>query len=283
MRKIPVIAGLVFLAAGCVRLTPDYLRGTDYGRALMLYQDGRLFQARQVAENVAPEDPASEAAERLLMEIDSVMLKVSNRHMELGEDYEAAGVLRLALKEYRSALLYNPENTLLVKKVKNLEKVISTVDLKDVEKIIKKRAAENTRKGKKVVRKRKRIKTKNGEISNDDIEELANNHYMKGKLYLESGAVAKSIAEFEKVLTIVPTYMDTTLLLGQARESLDKAVDLHLKRGIAYFQKEEIALAIKEWDAALALDPENTVAADYKARAEAILERLRRIRERQSR
>ena len=41
-------------------------------------------------------------------------------------------------------------------------------------------------------------------------------------------------------------------------------------------------MAIKEWEAVLELDPSNKVAADYKDRAEVIMERLKRIREKQS-
>jgi len=76
--------------------------------------------------------------------------------------------------------------------------------------------------------------------------------------------------------------MNTTDLLARAKKERDKAVDIRFRKGIAYFQSEEMEMAIKEWEAVLELDPSNKVAADYKYRAEVIMERLKRIREKQT-
>jgi len=80
-------------------------------------------------------------------------------------------------------------------------------------------------------------------------------------------------------MKLIPRYRDTEKLLTVTTKEINEAINIHLKNGIDYFQKEELELAIKEWKIVLELDPYNKTAADYKARAEAILEKMKDIQE----
>lgn len=289
LRLVFVITALL-VAGGCVQFTREYAGATDYGRALLLYWDGRLIEAQEMAERVGPGDPSRAAAERLLWRIRSLTLRAADKHVELGGMYERAGIPVLALREYAGAQRLNPASAFIERKVSGLTGVVAgpgrsyIVDIDDIEQIIDRAPARystrpGTAKAGPVYRKRGEA----GGAGEADIEALIAGHYARGKRLLAAGELRGSVAEFEVVLTLRPAYRDATALLGRARVALDRAVGLHLKRGIAYFQKEEMASAIRQWDAALRLDPENVVALDYKARAELIMERLEKIRKRQSR
>ncbi|MBI5587003.1 MAG: hypothetical protein HY889_01400 [Deltaproteobacteria bacterium] len=67
-------------------------------------------------------------------------------------------------------------------------------------------------------------------------------------------------------------------LPNMSKEQRVRSSEEHLKKGIAYFQAEDLETAIKVWDAAIELDRDNKTAVEYKRRAEVVLERLKEIR-----
>lgn len=259
--RLALIVSLLMLA-GCVQMSSRFVNGSEYDRAVVLYENGRIIEARERVKAIPKESPDYKAARKFLSEINAFTLQLSRRHMELAEDYEKAGIYGKAVVEYSEAIRFNPSNLLARNKVEVLSDAI--------------------RSGEKQSLVKKPLKKNGSSPSKEDPEDLANLHYLKGKIYLESKAYARAIEEFTTVLKFVPAYMNVKDLLALAKKERDKAVDTHLKRGIAHFQTEEMELAIKEWDTVLELDPSNRVAADYKYRAEVIMERLRNIREKQA-
>lgn len=249
----------IALLAGCAQMQPGYMLSSDFERAMSYYESGRLSEAREKAKSVPREAPDYKAARKLIEDINTISMQLARRHMDMGEDFEKAGIYTRALFEYRQSLKYNPSNILALKRVEVITDAL--------------------RSGEKPVQLEKKQSKKN---SREEPEDIANTHYLKGKIYLDSKAYAKAIEEFSAVLKILPAYMNTKDLLSRAKKERDKAVDIRFRKGIAYFQSEEMEMAIKEWEAVLELDPSNKVAADYKYRAEVIMERLKRIREKQT-
>lgn len=255
--KISAVLFVALLFAGCADMNPAYWSGTELDRATAYYQNGRILDALSKAKSIPRSDKDYRAARKLIEDINSISMQLSRRHMDIGEDFERAGIYPGALKEYKKSLKYNSANILARKKVETISEAMRSGEKYDRNKLAKKAAREEP-------------------------EDLANTHYLKGKIYLDSRAYAKAIEEFTAALKILPAYMNTEELLARAKKERDKAVDAHLRKGIAYFQSEEMEMAIKEWEAVLELDPSNKVAADYKDRAEVIMERLKKIREKQS-
>ena len=66
---------------------------------------------------------------------------------------------------------------------------------------------------------------------------------------------------------------------GTFNQMLEAEVQERIKRGIARFQLEDLDGAIAEWGRALDLDPDNTVALDYRRKAQGMLKRIEEIRE----
>lgn len=265
----------VLLMAGCVQFTPEYVKGTDLERARLLYENGHLIEARELAMRIPKDDMLYRPAQRLIDDVNSISREVAREHMELGEDYERAGIIPAAIREYKISLKYNPNNLLVHRKLAFLAgggspEAASPGPRPAVE---KKPADTAAKKSAKSVKK---------EVPRTSPEEFASEHYMRGKVYLESKAFHLAIKEFNSVLDVLPSFMDTETLLEEAVKGKDRMVDFHFKRGINFFQQEEISLAIREWDIVLALEPENKDAEDYKKRAETILERLQKIKERQA-
>lgn len=253
----------IVLLAGCTQLEPSFMTASEFERAVIFYERGQFAEALEKARSIQRGDADYRAARKLIVDINSITMQLSRRHMDMAEDYEKAGVYSRAVYEYKESLRYNPSNILAQKRIEVIEDALRSGTRPS--RPGTKKASSSSRKGAK-----------------EEPEDIANTHYLKGKIYLESKAYARAIEEFTAVLRVLPAYMNTVDLLARARKERDQAVDERLKKGIAHFQNEEMELAIKEWEAVLELDPSNKVAADYKSRAEVIMERLRRIREKQS-
>ncbi|MBI5644404.1 MAG: hypothetical protein HY954_13135 [Deltaproteobacteria bacterium] len=251
---------LSLMLAGCVQMSPRYMKGTEYERALFLYENGKLKEALDKASSVPRESEDYKSAKKLIADINTAHLQIARRHMELAEDLERAGIFRKAIEEYKTSLEYNPSNILAKNKVQTLTGALKEAGNADNKNVVKNRKKKEER---------------------DDPEYNANLHYMRGRLYMDSKVWGKAVEEFNMALKYVAPYMNTRELLSKCKKERDKIVDRYIKNGIAYFQAEEMELATKEWDAALELDPANKTAADYKSRAEVIMNRLKNIKEKQ--
>lgn len=272
MRFRLLVITALFALTGCVQLTPDYLKveltpdylkGSAYTRAELLYRAGYLVEARQLAELVSKDDPDYKAAQKLKSDVSSVLEDISIRHTELGEDFENAEIFPAALREYGEALKLNPSNHTARARIKELRAYLDEG---------KRPAQPATATGKKAEK----------SDENDDPSFIANMHYNKGRIYLSSGTYNKAMDEFNLVLKYVPGHVEAKKLLEKAKAERENSISAHLKKGIGYFEAEQMELAIKEWDVVLELDPDNKTAADYRSRADAIIKQLKKIREKQS-
>jgi len=282
------------LVHGCVQLTPEYLQGGEYEKAVILYNNGLLKEARHRAELVEKADPDYAAARRLLARIRSLSSRLAKRHMLLGAEYERAGVYKRALKEYRISLKYKPSDKKLLRRTEALAAALKKEGLAGLaSKRARARAAAMRRarakaRAKAAAKKRKKAakdapsstaNTADGRTQAKDPSTEKAARYAKAKLFIEAGDYSKAIEELNAVLDIDPGYEEAEALLENAVEERDREVEGFIHKGMLYFNAEEMDLAIREWDRALELDPDNEKAADYRSRAEVILEQVRRIRE----
>jgi len=263
--KAVLIIALVLLQAGCAKTSVRYLTASDYDRAVILFDNGMLFEAREKAQGIQKQDPSYAAAAKLLSDINELSLRISRRHLALAEDYEKAGAYRAAVSEYNTALSYDPS----IQYARNRAALL----------------AEAIKEGKKLDAEQSKTASlaqkKNRREDKEDAETAAGAHYSKGRAHLDTKAYSKAIDELKLALRYSPNYRDTQELINRAVKERDRAADEHIKKGITLFQAEELDLAMREWDYALEIDPDNEVAADYRRRAEVILERLKNIREKQ--
>lgn len=243
------LCAALLLSAGCARLTPAYLFSSDLAKARILYEDGDILGAREKAESIGRKDPGYKGAKRLLTDVNSIAAKISREHMEIAEHYYNSGIYHTALSHYKTALLYNPKNQYVKNRIALLSARL-------------KPAAENSKSA--------------------SPAETAKRRYESGKVYLEAGDYPNAIEEFSSALKFVPNYLDAKDLLSTALKLKASAIEAHIRKGMDYFQTEEMDLAIEEWDAVLELDPMNKTALDYRARARTILERLEKIKDRDS-
>lgn len=104
---------------------------------------------------------------------------------------------------------------------------------------------------------------------------------IRGLLSLESEAFKRSLdrlGEFHygRVPQMPRRVLESLPFMSERERGI--ASEEHLKKGIGYFQSEDLEGAIKMWEAAIELDPGNKTAAEYKKRAETVLRRLNEIR-----
>ncbi len=247
-----MIPAALLLLSGCATLTPRYITGSALERAGILYENGRLREAKEVAAGLDRAEPGYSKAQRLIVKIKAVSGSLSRHHAEVGREYEKAGIRRSAIYEYKKSLRFDPSNATVRRRLVRLGVALP------------------------------RLSPDGAPVLDTHTLEAVNARYMKGKAYLDAGAFNDAMVEFKAVLEILPSDTDTKELMAEAVHRLDEAVDFHFKKGINYFEKEEMALAIKEWDIVLALDSSNAKAVDYKKRAELIMERLEKIKKRQT-
>ncbi len=260
---------LLLLQAGCAQTSIKYLAASDYDRAVILFDSGLLSEARRKAQAIPKDDPSYGEAARLLSDINDLSLQVSRRHLALAEDYEKAGAYNAAVAEYNTVLSYNPSIQYARERAAFLAEAIREDRRLELE---------QSRTASLAQKKNRRDERGDKEYA----EASAGTHYSKGRAYLDTKAYAKAIDELTLALKYSPNYRDARQLIDSAVKERDKAAQEHIKKGITFFQAEDLDLAIREWDYALEIDPDNEVAADYRRRAEVILERLKNIRERQS-
>ncbi len=303
-----LITLLLIISTGCVQLTPDYIRGSSYERALMLYKEGSLPEAKRMAEGIEKGAPDYTSAQQLLSDLSTLMAKVADTHIRLGNEYEKAGIYAMAAREYATALDFRPDDKRLAERLRVVEEGrLYKASNKVTDKPKKgagwratgiKKAVKKSKSTTKIVSehyKKGTVFLESGMFSEaieefnlvvdispsykDAAELLAAAYYGRGLLHLESKEYIKSIDDFTALLELRSPFRDTQKLLSRAKKERDLIIDFHLKKGIEHFQKEEMEDAIKEWDKVLELSPGNKAALDYKYRAMTILERLKVIKE----
>ena len=95
-----------------------------------------------------------------------------------------------------------------------------------------------------------------------------------GVARLDAGEVNKAITSFQKALKVDPKNAEAAKYLKQAEQKKTEMINQHIKLGIKYFNNEQLELAMKEWDKALALDPKHAKALEYKQRTQAQIDAL---------
>ncbi len=250
MRFKPLILTVLLMISGCTQLMPRYYTASDYEKALILYGEGQLTPAKEKLLNIKKDFPGYKAAQELLAKIERLSLILAERYNAIGEEYERANILDLAAKNYRIALQFDPSKQVVQKRLKTAEQQPTLSE---------------------------EIKpAKNKEAVKPEI--LAARHYSRGVALLEAKKYNMAIDEFNMALKLVPSHTNVGKLIATAKKEREEEIDTHLKKGIDYFQKEELELAIKEWDAALDIDPWDKTALDYRARAEVILEKIKEVK-----
>lgn len=239
---ISITALCIALLSGCVRLQPGYLMATDIEKAQLLYDTGMIIEARDKANGVPKASADYRAARRLLDDIDALAFDISRDFAEIGLRYEKAGLDQMALAYYEHALEYDPSNKVAKQKTPMLLERLRFDD--------------------------------GGKADGFDPAE----HYAKGRAALRKGAYLNAVEELDLVARYAPDYKDTRELLSMAHKEKKEAFDGYMKKGVEYFEAEEMGLAIKEWDKALELEPGNANALDYRAKAVEVLKRLEKIR-----
>jgi tetratricopeptide (TPR) repeat protein len=247
--KTLILAALLIIS-GCTQLIPRYYTASDYEKALILYGDGQLTPAKEKLLNIKKESLDYKAAQELLTKIERLSSILAERYTAIGEEYERANIFDMAAKNYRIALQFDPSKQVIQKRLKTAEQQPAPSE---------------------------EIKPKKGKDAAKP-EILAEGYYKKGAAFLEAKKYNEAIDEFNIALKIVPSHTNAMSFLATAKKEREEAIDAHLKKGIDYFQKEELELAIKEWDAALDIDPWNRTAIDYRARAEVILEKMKEMK-----
>lgn len=96
---------------------------------------------------------------------------------------------------------------------------------------------------------------------------------------VQRGDLVQARAALARAETLAPRLPEVAGERVTLSRLVEAEVQERIKRGIAQFQLEDLDGAIAEWGRALELDPGNTVALDYRRKAQGMLKRIEEIRE----
>jgi len=91
------------------------------------------------------------------------------------------------------------------------------------------------------------------------------------------GDLFKAIEYDLRALNADPGHRDARAHLSEMRDNF--SVEALIQEGRDYYQQEDLEAALEQWRNALLIEPGNTQALEYVARAEKLLENLERLRE----
>ena len=80
-----------------------------------------------------------------------------------------------------------------------------------------------------------------------------------------------------KALEKNPNHANASNHLSALRSRLP-SVEALIQAGRDYYQQEDLEAALEQWRSALLIEPDNSQALEYVARAESLLENLERLR-----
>lgn len=114
------------------------------------------------------------------------------------------------------------------------------------------------------------IAEQQGEVAISEVESLV----QAGIALHEAGKLRKAIITFEQAVQLDPENAEIARYLEEIQDEMKKLITAHLNEGIKQFNQEALEDAIAEWDKVLELDPSNQQAAEYRERAEKMLDIL---------
>lgn len=94
------------------------------------------------------------------------------------------------------------------------------------------------------------------------------------RAFRETGNVKQAIATLEQAIQLEPQNAEIVAALEEARDELKKQITAYLNEGIKRFNQDALEDAIQAWEKVLELDPGNRQAAEYKDRAQSMLQTL---------
>lgn len=99
----------------------------------------------------------------------------------------------------------------------------------------------------------------------------------QGEAYYNRGQFVSAMEMFDRVLAQDPDNPQAKKFLDQAQRQLNYRVEQYFNRGLSYYANEDYDNAIREWDNALALNPDHAQSREYREQARLKLEALERL------
>jgi tetratricopeptide (TPR) repeat protein len=103
--------------------------------------------------------------------------------------------------------------------------------------------------------------------------------YFQNALAAEAGGDAYQAIRYDRAaLEADSAHAGARSHLASLRRALAPQVPMLLDAGRRHYQREDLQAALDQWERVLLIDPTNTEATDYSARAEKLIERLEELR-----
>ncbi|MBN1352497.1 tetratricopeptide repeat protein [candidate division KSB1 bacterium] len=99
----------------------------------------------------------------------------------------------------------------------------------------------------------------------------------KGRRYFDNGQFLDAMNVFQQVLEVQPENADAVNYITLCQASLNKQVEEHFNRGMAYYTEENYSAALNEWHKVLKINPRHADTREYINRAKERLNALNKL------
>lgn len=217
-----------------------------YSEANTLYQNGRTEEAQRLYLRLLETSPNGYA----------------DIHNRLGLIFSQKGLTERAAASFEKALEINPKYT---EAALNLFVIYNELQRFDDAERVMNRAADSAQ---------------SAVVDPYILGRLANEHAQLGDTYYSLGWFDEALAEYQKAITLRPTFADILTKaalalrekglveeavhhLSRAKEANPKYLQAYTYLGMIYYSRGQYDLAAREWESAQKLDPSNKAAAAY--------------------
>lgn len=213
-------------------------------------------------------DPANAGALQGVSVAENFIREGKERHRRLGDKYLEEKKFHLALKEYKKALTFDPDDSLVRSGAETAETELMAVVTPIVEEgrrceaegdwagAIKSYAAalESDPENKESI---------DGKVrASETLERKFSENVTGGRKNLDEGDYLKAAEHFKAALKLKPEDQDVLERLAKAQKSVDRAIAAKLKAAEKAFNEGNYAASIEAYDSVLAIDESNLQASD---------------------
>lgn len=266
-------------AADLKKADPDlhYLLGINYRRK------GDLASAMREIKEALRLSPAHQKATLALAIITE---KLIEQHAKKGESESAKGHFNDAIKEFAEVLEIDPLNTRGLKGKQDAENKLETLR-REVNKKKEEEVSSKLAEGDKALKEERyrdallayryalqldphnHDAASGAKIAGVFTKEMAANHRKKGDKHIEAQELYLALSEYRKAVALDPDDFALQAITQNAEKQLSLLVNPLTEEAAAHEEKGDSADAIKDYDLALKLEPDNEEALIGKARTHA--------------
>ena len=225
-----------------------------YNDGINYFNEGNLLKARENLEKALENNPKHEKARKKLAEVKSAIFEKVSKAKRDGKKNFKAGEYDKANKDFKTVLMYDPENEEIEDYIQMTQ---SIEDYKDEAKVFMSKkqygkAIDSLNNVLKYNKDDQKVKQMIKEASAKGKKE-ASKWFNEGLDYFEKGDLKEAENRFRRVKSVDPTHSEAIRNLSKVEKEIERKVKSYYKTGLSYYDQKNYKKAISEFNKVLDL------------------------------